>query len=308
MAKRFSPEFNQEARRIVKSFNQRVRRAEARGMKNLPRTTSVRELKARFTTMSDLKKELSYLRKMNTDKEALARRFLGEGSITNWEFNYIKDNLEEVKTFYDVQIKMAKARYKANPADYGLKQQVINFEARREYLNRNLNKLTYSELKTFRKYLTNYKDYNRRDINYYDRYLGALDELMHQSGVDTDTIKQIRDKINKMPREVFIEMYRRHDVVDEIFQYVPSPKEDVIAAARKLEDEGLVDMTDPDNVRLNIEAQDIPEINRKVNAVADKLDYWQLEALRGLIEKKDMEELTPKEQEMYDKYFGEFDL
>ena len=62
MARRFSPEFNQEARRIVKGFNQRVRRAEARGMKNLPQLTSMYELKARFTTEKDLKKELSWLK------------------------------------------------------------------------------------------------------------------------------------------------------------------------------------------------------------------------------------------------------
>lgn len=310
MARRFSPEFNQEARRIVKSFNQRVRRAEARGMRNLPRTTSVRELKARFTTMSDLKKELSYLRKMNTDKEALARHFLGEGSITNWEFNYLKENLQEVKTFYNVQLKMAKARFKANPADYGLKQQVVNLEARREYLNRNLNKLTYSELKTFRKYLNQYKDYGRRDINYYNRYLGALDELMNQAGVDKDTIKQLRDKVNAMPREVFIELYRRHDVVDEIFQYIssPSPNDNILSAEQELRYEGLVDMTEPSNVRLNIEDQDIPEINRKVHAVVEKMDQWEVEALTSLLNKKDMEKLTPDEQEMYDKFFGEFDL
>lgn len=307
MARRFSPEFNREAQRIVKSFNQRVRRAERRGMRNLPQTTTLRELKARFTTTEDLKKELSYLRRMNTNKEALSRHFLGEGSITNWEFEYLKDNLTDLKNFYNVQLKMAKARFKANPADYGLKNQVSTLEARREYLNRNIDKLTYSELKTFRKYLTYYKDYNRRDINYYDKYLKALDELMHQSGVDEETIKAIRDKVNKMPREVFMELYRRHDVVDEIFQYVPSPGVSDEWNGRTDSGEG-VDMTDPRNVLKNIEEEDVPEINRKVNAVAEKLDQWEVEALAGLTKRKGMPKFTEEEQEIYDKYFGGFDL
>lgn len=305
MARRFSPEFNAEARKVVRAFNQRIRRAEARGMRNLPETTSMRELKARFTTEQDMKKELNQLRKMIGNKEALGRHFLGEGSITNWEFNYLKDNLKEVKDFYNVQLKMAKARYKADPHDYGLKQQIYNLEARRDYLNRDLNNLTYSELKTFRKYTKLYKDYNRRDINYFDQYLKALDELMQQSGVDRATVKSIKKKINSLPPEVFIEMYRRHDVIDEVFRELYRLKDE----AERQPVENL--LSPEDRAAYELQQQvwlekfegESDYMQQKMEALDMKLDEWIVEAEAGLMTMPEESEFTTDELKIYNKYF-----
>lgn len=310
MARRFSPEFNAQARRIVKSFNQRVKRAEARGRKNLPSTVSLRDLKAKFTTEKDLKKQLGYLREMNEDKEALNRHFLGEGAITNWEFNYLRDNLQDVKTFYDMQIKLAEQRFKNDPSDYGLKQQVNLMKDRREYLNRNLNELSYSELKTFRKYLNQYQNTARKDVNYFDKYLKALDGLMNQSGVDTETIKELKNKINSLPPAVFIELYRNHDVIDELYQIDPSPEkyqnlvgenpEEFRAAAeyeRQMHDkyvaadERLLKKLSPDKIN---------EVNDKVKAINEKLDVWAVEAVSNL--DVILDNLKPGEKEAFDRY------
>lgn len=312
MARRFSPEFNKQAQRIVKSARQRIRRAEQRGMKNLPEIPTLRQLKARNQTQTDLKKELAYLRKLNTDKDALQRHFLGEGAIINWEFNYIKDNLKDVKVFYDVQIKMARARVKADPHDYGLKQQLATLEDRRNYLNRDINNLSYSGLKTFRKYLSGYKNYTRRDINYYDKYLKSLDMLMKQSGVDSDTIKRIRDKVAKMPRQVFIEMYRRHDVVDELFQIDPSPDkpehaEDLLSP----EDRAIYERQEAErHARFDqniLTEDDISNINEKASAIEQKLDQWQVESIAGLHNRKKLKLSSEEEEEMFDKIYGDMD-
>ena len=322
MARRFSPEFNQEARKIVKGFNQRVRRAEARGAQNLPQTTSMRELKARFETESDLKKELSYLRQMTNNKEALGRHFLGQGSVTNWEFNYIKDNLEDLQTFYDVQIKLARARYKANPYDYGLRQQVITFEERREFLNRDINKLNYSELKTFRKYLTNYKDYNRRDMNYFSSFLKALDEMMGQAGVDKKLVEDFKKRINKIPPKLFIEIYRNHDVVNDIFEEIYKYLEKLGKAKHNMQAEDKLSPEDRAGYEATQEmfqkkfgnkrgyktkkdekiARD--HIESLIRGVGDKVNMWEVEAIAGLHNVKDMEKMTPKERKMYDNWIN----
>lgn len=305
MARRFSPEFNANARKIVKSFNQRVRRAEARGMRNLPSTVSLRDLKSRFTTESDLKKELSQLRKMNEDKNALQRHFLGQGAITNWEFNYLRDNLKDVKTFYDMQIKLAQARFKNDPSDYGLKQQVNLMKDRREYLNRNLEQLNYSELKTFRKYLSQYQDSVRRDVNYFDKYLKTLDALMNQSGVDKEVIRDIKKKINSMPPAVFIEMYRNHDVIDELFQVDPSPTKneipndlDEFRRAEQYERE-MHDVWASKSPK-ELSASQLNEVNEKASAINEKLDVWAVEAVSNL--DVIVDKLSPSEQEAFERY------
>ena len=57
MASRYSDQTNKELYRVVKSFNQRVRRHETKGEKHLPTLISVSQLKASFTTEKDLKKQ-----------------------------------------------------------------------------------------------------------------------------------------------------------------------------------------------------------------------------------------------------------
>ena len=285
MARRFSPEFNQEARRIVKGFNQRVRRAEARGMKNLPQLTSMRELKARFSTEKDLKRELGWLKQMTSNKEALGRHFLGEGSITNWEFNYIKENLQGTKRFYDKQLELARQRYKDNPFDYGIKQQVLDLEERRDYLNRNLSKLSYSELRTFRKYITAYKDANRKDQNYYDSILGALDDVLAQSGIDESVVGEIRDKIANMDKDVFLEMYRTHDIIGDLFDIAYQMLEKVGRSRRqqrvedKLSPENRAIYEQQEKERLK-KFRDIKpsEVNNMAGKIVEHLDVWEVES------------------------------
>lgn len=299
MARSFSPEFNAYARRVVKSARQRIRRAEARGMKNLPEIPTLRQLKARNQTVTDLKRELTDLRKLNTDKDALQRHFLGQGAVINWEFNHLKNNLQELKTFYDLQIKMAKARYKSDPYDYGLKQQIVTMEDRRDYLNRDINKLSYSELKTFRKYLSQYKNYTRKDINYYDRYLKSLDALMKQSGVDKKTISELRDKFANMPREVFMEMYRQHDVVNDLFQIDPSPEKYEAEEQEEYEKKKKA----KEEKQPQLDEDQISNINEKASAMVQKVDGWANKAENDLAKKKNLK-LSASEEKIYNKIYG----
>ena len=193
---RYSSDFNAYARRVVKSFNQRVMRAERRGMKNLPSLRSIRELKAMFETEDDLKKELSELRKFNENRDALRIKELGnEAKITTWEFDYIKDNLQDLKSYYDRELEKARQRYENQPFNMGIREDVLNLEERRTYLDRNLLELNKSELMTFKRYLSNYQSRNRRDINFYDKFFEGFDFLMRVSGVDKSKIKYVQDSI-----------------------------------------------------------------------------------------------------------------
>ena len=95
---KFSPEFNQEIYRTVRSFNQRVRRAEQRGLTNLPDLQSVAELKARYVTENDMKRELGFLRQMNLNRKSLDTvTTLGGAKMTEWEFQYMKQNIKPLR-------------------------------------------------------------------------------------------------------------------------------------------------------------------------------------------------------------------
>lgn len=266
---RYTPEFNAYARRVVKSFNQRVIRAEKRGLKNLPNLRKVRELKAMFTTEEDLKKELASLREFNENRNALDQKILGEDArLTNWEFEYIRDNMDELKEYYDREIEKARKRYANEPFDMAIRDDVLNLEQRRQYLNRNLLELSKSELATFRKYLAQYKGRNRTDVNFYDYYFDAFDFLARVSGVEKSKIKYVKERINSLTPEQFYEFYKQHSEMKNILDYVPSPERaNYYSKLRDYEQKKQDDMA----AEMGIDAK---EVREKVDYVVDHVDEW----------------------------------
>lgn len=273
---RYTPEFNAYARRVVKSFNQRVMRAEKRGLKNLPNLRSVRELKAMFTTENDLKNELASLREFNENRNALDQKLLGEDArLTNWEFNYIRDNLDELKEYYDREIQKARNRYKNEPFDMAIRDDVLNLEQRRQYLNRNLLELSKSELATFRKYLSQYKGRNRTDVNFYDYYFDAFDFLARVSGVEKRKINYVKERINSLTPEQFYDFYKQHSEMKNILDYVPSPERaKYYSKLREYEQKKQDDMA----AEMGIDAK---EVREKVDYVVEHVDEWVNQAKKG---------------------------
>lgn len=285
MAK-FSPEFNKEIYRTVRSFNQRVRRAEQRGLTNLPDLQSVAELKARYVTENDMKRELGFLRQMNLNRKSLDTvTTLGGAKMTEWEFQYMKQNLKPLRRFYDVMIKVAQNRYGSYPYNTALKSELLNLEARRDYLNRDLNALTRSELLTFRRYMTKYKETSKRTGNYFDQYLGALGEIGKYNPDARAAVKRIRKKINNLSPAVFEEIYRRHDIVNDLFDIVISPPSSVSEETEKSKSK-------------SDEFYNTQDITRYVNTIDQKLDGWIEEAEAALAD-VNLEGLTDEEIEIY---------
>lgn len=265
---RYTPEFNAYARRVVKSFNQRIMRAEKRGIKNLPDIQKVRELKAKFTTEEDLKKELSELRKFNENRKALDMKMLGnEAKLTNWEYEYIRDNLDELKDYYNREIKKAQQRYADQPFEPALRIELQNLQERRTYLDRNLLELSKSELSTFRRYLNVYKGRNRKEQNFYDQYLESFDFLMRVSGVPKEDIDYIRQRINSLTPNQFYELYKQHDIMADLFNEIPSKERGEYYA--KLRDIERQKKAEAESLGV-----DTVKVKEKVNTVVQNMDKW----------------------------------
>ena len=273
---RYTPEFNAYARRVVKSFNQRVMRAEKRGLKNLPSLRSVRELKAMFTTEEDLKKELAQLRKFNENRKALDTKLLGnETKLTNWEYDYIRDNLDELKAYYDREIEKAQKRYSDAPYEPAFRIELNNLQDRRMYLNRNLLELSKSELSTFRRYLNVYKSRNRRDQNFYDQYFESFDFLMRVSGIPKNTIEYIKTRVNSLTPAQFYELYKQHDIMGDLFESMPSKVVgNYYKELRSFEEEQKEKL-------LNKVGTTSLDVQAKVTNVVEHLDEWIVKAIEN---------------------------
>ena len=262
MAK-FTPGFNKEINRVVKSFNQKIRRAEARGVRGLPDIRSVKDLKAQFATEIDMKREIDSLRTLLNNKEALQRRRLREGTVSNWQYDYIVRNLEATKKFVDRDIERANERLKDYPDYlYAIRADLQTLESRKEALSRNISELSADELRTVSAIVNRYKRSNLRIRAGREFFMRNLDDLLSFRDVKLKDRREIARKLNELTNAQFEEFYRRHDIVTDVFTKMPSPP------SEKNKKKGKEDFTDDETVD-KIAEEFTENLDQYINEVKD---------------------------------------
>lgn len=220
---RYSDETNRELYRVVKSFNQRVRRHERKGEKRLPSLISVSQLKASFVNENDLKKELSQYKSLLNNKQAFSRFKATEGSITNWEFDYIVKNLKSTEQHINREIIKEMERINNQKERKNvIRDRLRTLQHERKVVKRNLNNLTASELKVVSGTIDRFKHFNLRIQAGRKFFTRNLDYLLAAKGMSLEDRKKIYDKLDQMSNEEFDEFYKKHDVVSEVMIKIPS--------------------------------------------------------------------------------------
>lgn len=226
----------QDLRKLAKNVNQKIRRASKRGEKDLPDLVSVRDLKAQFTNKKDLKREMSQLRKILNNKEALRRHKTQDGSISNWRFDYIKSNLRSTKKWIDREIERQRFIYKDyDDHFYSIKWKVYKLIDERDIINQELDKLSAQQLRTVGTVVDRYKRRNLKTIAGRNYFMRNLDSLLQARGTSLTERKKIKDKLDTMSNEEFEEFYERHDIVSEIMSAIDSYEEDKLTAKERFE-------------------------------------------------------------------------
>ena len=223
MARKFDADFNEEIYKTVRNFNQKIRRAERRGEKGLPKLRYVSELKAQFTTKTDMKRELNQLQKILNNKEALRRHQTKDGTITNWEYDYIVSNLRSTEKWIDRELEKAKERYKNFPDHlYAIRADVKTLEHEKRVITSDLNKLTAAQLKVVGGTIERYKRRNIRITAGREYFMRNLDYLLTAKGTPVEKRKDIYKKLNALSNDQFNDLYNNHDVISEIMVMIPS--------------------------------------------------------------------------------------
>lgn len=268
---RFDADFNYDINRTIKSFNQKIKRAEKRGERGLPELRSVREFKAQFTTKNDAKKELSYLKQMLNNKQALERRRTKEGTISNWEFDYIVNNLQATKRWVSRELEKARIRVKDYPDHlYAMREDVLKLESEKAYLERDIANLTARELQTVQAIERRMKRADLRNITGRKHFMETLDFILTAQGIKKKERQRIYSKIDTMNNEEFLEFYKTNDAAGTIMAiYIPSD-ENRVKILEDLEEDNdtkeiVDDFTENLDERIMESKQKVKEINTLVN-------------------------------------------
>lgn len=218
--------FNDNARRIVKSYNQKLARARNRGLSYLPEKQSLREIRQQFPNRKDLANYLTQLEafnKMGKSAFDIIETDAG-GKLSRYELYRIKANLEYTKEFYDQQIAEAQRIFDNDIYSIARKDYLLNLEEKRKYLSRDIMNLDQSGIRTFQKYINYSNNFERLNKIGYRNFLSGVTDIMELQGYDEETINMVYDKISELTPAQFFKMYHENDVIDKIYDIIPSPE------------------------------------------------------------------------------------
>lgn len=225
MSIRYTKDFNAEIRRIVYNFNRKRNRAIKRGFTLVPDKQYVSELKFRYSDKSELVRELKLLEKFNIMGDAAYEIVdtLGGGKISRYQLDYMKKNLQQTKQFFDRQIAEAKELYAEDTYSMARRDYLFNLEAKRKYLELDIDYLDESGLKTFQKYISQAQSYNIRQLSGYRGFLSVIETTMKNLGYDIQTRNAFFEKFMNLTPAQFVKMYRKSDLINRVYDLIQSP-------------------------------------------------------------------------------------
>ena len=223
MAIRFDSAYNAEIRRVVRNFNQKRNRAIRRGFTHLPPLLTVSELKSRYSTRTELNRELKLIERFNKEKDEALRvvETSGGAKAIKWELEYLKANLNYAREYYDREIRNASnldTELNVSKMEY-----INNMKTKRDYLTLELSELNPSQFRTFRSTINEALFANERNLKGYRNWMGEVELIMRQLGYDNKTINKFFEGFDQLSPEQFLNMYRQSAIVSRIYElYIPT--------------------------------------------------------------------------------------
>lgn len=232
MAIRYDVKTQNEIRRVVSNFNQKIARLE-RLQSNLllPDTITVKEIKSEVTTRAQLIRKLNSLKRFS--KRGAEKTIVTPGgvSISRYELEETERNLRRIKSNLTRQInKYGNIR----PTVFGVpqsatysqmgSQQLANLRARRQALNipslRNLGKEQFKEIRRMIEANIRKERY-RKEVFMYNYEDKMLFNLGYYVGYDKDKIAYIKSKLMLLDENEFVNLFNTEKAIQAISEYYP---------------------------------------------------------------------------------------
>lgn len=229
MAIRYDKTLNKEINRVVQNFNNKVKRLEkSKRDLMLPSKVSVKELKKEVLTRNELYRELDKLKRYSKRGIEETVKTMGGTNISKYELENVKREARRIKYQVTRQISLKKL---TKPRVFGKVQDVtfaemgdktyLNLVARRKALNKEIEKLSASELKRFEDLLEKSKkkrlyDFNNLQYNWANEMLMPLAYL---TGYPVDKLEGVAQKIATLKEKDFLDLFNNEMVMRAITEF-----------------------------------------------------------------------------------------
>lgn len=226
MSIKYTPEDDKRIRRIVNSYNTKVRMAHSKGKipkKRLPDLTTVDTIKKSYNKRADLNRELKNLQLFSKSLTEVVAENEMNGPVTKYDLELIKANRKAASNYFKKQIELIQSTMKGYSP---IQQQRIDLIQEHVDLldGMDLGKATLSELKSMERYVDKYRKNFERQATGYRGFLGEVEIIMDRVGVPDSKKEEFFNKLSKINSEEFYQLYEKYDIIDAIYRLADSPK------------------------------------------------------------------------------------
>jgi len=232
MAIRYDKKLNQEINKVIKNYNQKIKRIQNYADSYnylLPQTITKKNLKQNVYTRNELKRKLAELKRFSIRGAEQSMQLESGYLISRYEYENLKRETKRVKANISRELKRLET---TKPLVFGKQQAVtfaqmgdsyyLNLKAKRENLEKNIQLLKNEELKRYQAlvYKTG-RSHEYQNSLFRENYKKMLTDLAYYTNYDKDKLKELEDKLNKLSNREFYKLFQNEKAVKSITEYYP---------------------------------------------------------------------------------------
>lgn len=224
MAIRFTPEYNSRISRIVKNYNARIRFAHRMGtpLSQLPKPTSVRNLKKSYSSKTELDRELKNLELFSRKSSRVAEVKSETNFLTKYNLDLIQPNRRAAINYYQKMVDVLEPKIKKGY--YAETERLDRYNYFLKLLKTPISKLDYYDLKNLSASIENYRVSHERRSAGYRGFLTELDFVFGQTGVPKEKQDEFFKKLSVLDENEFAELYENNDIIERVYDMADSPE------------------------------------------------------------------------------------
>ena len=229
MAIRYDKKLNQEINRTIKNFNQKIARLEKQERDLLPIKISKKELKQSVYNRNELQRKLKEMQRFS--KRGVEDIIITKGGvrISKYELSNLKKESARLKRNITRELNRLTVN---KPKIFGKEQassfsemgdtQYLNLVARRNALNKNINKLSKEEFERYNKLIEKTgKNFEYMNNIFKENYFKMLSDLAYYYGYDNTKLEEMKKKIMRLKPNDFLRLFKEDKSIRAILDYYP---------------------------------------------------------------------------------------
>ena len=205
MAIRWDSKLKSETRAVVKSFNAKIKRLEAKGVSSalLPDRISSKEIRQGILNRRDLRKRLAQLSDFTSAgiPEKTEGGLIATPQMIIYREGEANRAIEQLRNEHE-KIASIETRYPMMKSEW---QNTL--EAKMEYLSRDITKMDMRQINIFNKNLFTAEQKTMQDANFYKNFNKMLFYNAYKAGLPPDLMSRITGKISKLTPQQLLELY-----------------------------------------------------------------------------------------------------